>query len=107
MGYELKRDYQSILIKFNIQPTPARVLLLKMICEQFEQGFTLFDLLNTSEALDYSMGSSTIVFTIGLFKMRGLVKRVEDKVHNPNRKAGRPEATFICTLTPLKGETDN
>jgi Fe2+ or Zn2+ uptake regulation protein len=103
MGQELKRDYRTTLITFNIQPTPARLFILKLICERFKEGFTLMEILEACEAENFPIGNSTIVFTIGLFKIHGLVKSLEPKMFTPDRKAGRPQAKFICILPPFLG----
>lgn len=79
-----------------IEPTPARIALLTIIFQLNKESFSIKDVYAEVEHNNFSIGSSTVINTIRLFHVRGIIKQVYPFLMS--EKAGRPGAVFVLSI---------
>lgn len=88
---ELRINYPETLLAFNIKPTPVHVTLLRIITERFPDGFSLYQVFDEIEKDGLSISTLSVVATLGLFRLKGLVKKNRDEQRESNHD-------LICAL---------
>jgi Fe2+ or Zn2+ uptake regulation protein len=96
---ESMKEYEKILASYKIESTPVRITLLLIIHKHFKAEFTITGILQLLEKEKLNVSASSVITTIGLFKMRGLVEQIEATGDSEYfKRVGRPQKKLICVL---------
>jgi Fe2+ or Zn2+ uptake regulation protein len=75
-----------------ITPTPVRTILLTIMFQR-SRSFSTKDIIVEVANKKLSIGASTVITTIKLFHVRGIIRQLPPPLLN--EKAGRPEKVFV------------
>lgn len=94
---EIRSEYPAVLQAYHIQATPGRVAILRIINEKFVQGFTLYELFKEIEKEGLSVSTLSVIATVGLFRLRGLVKKTKS-IQAASTSPASDSSKLICML---------
>lgn len=84
--------FSRILEMRGIDPTPIRIQLLKLILDRGAQLFSSKELINEIKDKNLPISDSSVIVTLKLFHVRGLIKSDTNTTHSG---IGRPEIRYL------------
>jgi len=91
----------TILRQFNIDETPIRIQVLRIILRFSTAIFTIQDVYSVIAEQNLGLKRSTVLYSIALYKTRKLITEIPTQ-ETFERRAGRRKMLFVCSPATLR-----